>query len=353
MDRIKIIAYYLPQFHELDINVPMYGKGYSEWTKAASAKPLFKGHYQPHLPADLGFYNLLMPEAREAQAEMARSYGIDGFCYWHYWFGNGITTMEKPLAEVLRLGKPDFPICLCWANHTWRNPETKELIQEQLYPGDDDYIAHFNYVKSAFEDKRYICVDNKPLFGIFAPELVPDLNHFMELWNNLAKDIGLTGIYFVGITQTPQAYEIVKQTNIDAINTVRLKDYFWHQNKYWDYIKNLLHIRKSVNKYNYTDFLQYFISQEDIDERNIPTIIPGWDHSPRYGKEGLILDNYTPQFFEQHVQTALNIVSKKENKLCFVKAWNEWGEGNYLEPDLKYGRQFLEVLKETKEKYSK
>ena len=134
MDNIQLIAYYLPQFYEIEFNNNYWGKGYTEWTATANAKPLFKGHYQPHVPADLGFYNLLMPEAQIAQAEMAKKYGIDGFCYWHYWFGNGKTIMEKPFENMLKNSNVDIPFCLAWANHNWHNPSTKELILEQTYP---------------------------------------------------------------------------------------------------------------------------------------------------------------------------------------------------------------------------
>lgn len=350
ISKIKIIAYYLPQFYELDVNIPVYGKGYTEWTRTANAKPQFKGHYQPHVPADLGFYNLLMPETRQAQADMAKEYGIDGFCYWHYWFGNGVITMEKPFKAVVESGQPDFPICLCWANHTWRNPNTQELVVEQTYPGEQDIIAHFNYVLPAFKDHRYITINNKPFFGIFDPEQIPYLDLFIERWNMMAKDNGFSGIYFVGMAQTPDAYERIKNYQLDAINVVRLKDYFFHTNKYLDYLKKIVGLTPKT-RFPYGKFSKYFVSRSDRKENIIPTIIAGWDHSPRYGKKGLILTDYTPQEFEKHVRAVMDIVSKKQNRLCFVKAWNEWGEGNHLEPDLKWGKAFLERLNNVKKEY--
>lgn len=136
---ISLFAYYLPQYYEIEFNNKYWGQGHTEWTVAENAKPLFKGHYQPHVPADLGFYNLLMPRARKAQADMAKEYGVDGFCYWHYWFGDGKTIMEKPFNAVVESKEPDFPFCLCWANHSWQNPQTKEIMISQQYLGEEDH----------------------------------------------------------------------------------------------------------------------------------------------------------------------------------------------------------------------
>ena len=152
--KARVIALYLPQFHPIPENDAWWGKGFTEWTNVAKAKPLFKGHYQPHIPADLGFYDLRLPEVREAQAELAREAGIEGFCYWHYWFGNGRRLLERPFNEVLESGKPDFPFCLAWANHSWSSNSWKKgfalqkntLLLEQTYPGEQDYIDHFHAV---------------------------------------------------------------------------------------------------------------------------------------------------------------------------------------------------------------
>lgn len=347
-NEIKLIAYYLPQYYEIEFNNKYWGKGYTEWTVAEKAKPLFKGHYQPHVPADLGFYNLLMPETRKAQVDMAKQYGIDGFCYWNYWFGGGKTIMEKPLNAIMESGEPDFPFCLCWANHSWTNPKTKEVILEQKYLGIEDYKAYFYSLLDVFKDRRYVKLDDKPIFSIFSPSDIPDFNIFIDVWNDLAKKEGLSKFYFVGIAQTPKEYKTICHLKLDAINTIRLKDFLTYQNPLKERIKYIL---SDLHNYSYKKALKYFISSEDIAENIIPTIIPGWDHSPRGGRNSLILTDYTPQAFKEHLEQAFDLLSKKKNKLCFVKAWNEWGEGNHLEPDLKYGLSFLETLKVVKEKY--
>ena len=245
--RARVIAYYLPQYHPVPENDKFWGKGFTEWTNVAKAKPLFKGHYQPQIPADLGFYDLRLPEVREEQAKLAKEAGIEGFCYWHYWFGKGKKVLDMPFNEVLRLGKPDFPFCLGWANHSWttktwekgKSFTTETMIFEQLYPGDEDYIAHFYDVLPAFKDKRYITVEEKPLFVIFDPAAFKDATHFMKLWNKLAKENGLKGIYFVGRCDalpsmnknnlkqidnlTKPRYDEMFSLGYDGINSVTLK----------------------------------------------------------------------------------------------------------------------------------
>ena len=207
--KVRVIAFYLPQFHPIPENDMWWGKGFTEWTNVGKAKPLFRGHYQPRVPADLGYYDLRLPEIREAQADLAREAGIEGFCYWHYWFGNGKQLLERPFNEVLESGNPDFPFCLGWANHTWKTStwtqkngaRADNIIVEQLYPGREDYKMHFNYVLKAFKDPRYIKVAGKPLFVVFSPNSIPNCKtDFIEYWQELARLNGLPGIHFVGYT---------------------------------------------------------------------------------------------------------------------------------------------------------
>lgn len=353
MEKIHLIAYYLPQFYEIEFNNVYWGKGYTEWTATANAKPLFKGHYQPHVPADLGFYNLLMPEAQIAQAKMAKDYGVDGFCYWHYWFGNGKTIMEKPFENMLKNKDVDIPFCLAWANHNWHNPKTKELILEQTYPGEKDYIEHFNYLLPAFKDERYIKIEGRPLFVIYAPPFVPDLNAFIDLWNCLAKENGIDGFYFVGSGQQKERVDDYSKYKLDAVNTVRLQEFKEHRSVWYYRLQKVRNwgLQGNLDIATYMEAAQYFFAPEDMKEDVIPTIITGWDHTPRSGKNALILTDYTPHAFRGYIDKVFSNISQKDNKLCFIKSWNEWAEGNTLEPDLKYGLEFLKCLKEVKEKY--
>ena len=186
--KARVIAYYLPQYHPIPENDEWWGKGFTEWTKVAKARPLFRGHYQPHIPADLGFYDLRMPEVRAAQARLAREAGIEGFCYWHYWFGGGKRLLERPFQEVVASGQPDFPFCLGWANHDWTNKtwtrrsafSQEQILMKQTY-SEEDYERHFQALLGAFRDPRYITVDDKPLFLINEPRMMPDPTKFISI----------------------------------------------------------------------------------------------------------------------------------------------------------------------------
>ncbi len=380
--KARVIAFYLPQFHPIPENDKWWGKGFTEWTNVAKAKPLFRGHYQPRIPADLGFYDLRVPEVREAQAQMAREAGIEGFCYWHYWFGNGKQLLERPFNEVLASGKPDFPFCLGWANHSWTTKtwtkrkmgQTDGMIAQQLYPGKEDYIAHFMYALKAFKDSRYICIDGKPLFVVFDPYALPP--DFIPCWRELAIQNGLKGIHFVGYTQNTNGrglkdmngnvyakglfdpneaakyYNFVtERLGFDAVASFGT----WRsealvKNRFWFLLHRQLSVRFNVSmldKYDYHKIIRHYYVNEDKWENVYPSLLPQWDRSPRSGMNGIYV-NSTPDNFKKMVVAALDLLQDKqeEHKILFLKSWNEWAEGNYVEPDLKYGHGFLDVLKE-------
>ena len=198
---VRIVALYLPQFHPIAENDQWWEPGFTEWTNVAKARPRFPGHYQPRLPGELGFYDLRVPETREAQAALAKAHGIEGFCYWHYWFGNGRRLLERPFTEVLRSGTPDLSFCLAWANGTWTgiwHGAPDRILIEQTYPGESDERAHFEVVAEAFEDPRYLRVDGRPVFYIYDPSALPDPQNFLDRWRNWAHDRGLGGVFFIG-----------------------------------------------------------------------------------------------------------------------------------------------------------
>jgi hypothetical protein len=353
--KARIIAFYLPQYHPIPENDSWWGKGFTEWTNVGKAKALFKKHYQPRVPADLGYYDLRVPETRRAQADMAREYGIEGFCYWHYWFGNGKRLIERPFNEVIASGEPDFPFCLAWANETWKGfdhgLQNRNILIEQLYPGIEDYTAHFHEILPAFKDKRYITIENKPVFMIYKPLANSEIPIFINTWRKLAKENGLEGIYFIGHNMDFKiSDQTLLETGIDAVNTVRLNDFLSEKKsfsrKFYKRYNKIF--RNNTKVYPYEIASRKFISPEIDNKENVyPSIIPGWDHSPRSGKEGLILTDTTPELFEKHVKEAVEIVKDKsdEHKVIFIKSWNEWAEGNYMEPDFRWGTKFLEALK--------
>lgn len=351
----RIIAFYLPQFHPIPENDLWWGKGFTEWTNVGKAKPLFKGHYQPRVPADLGYYDLRLSESRIAQAELAKQYGVEGFCYWHYYFGNKKRLLERPFNEVLKSGEPDFPFCLGWANHNWEDKLfSKEggnkLLIEQLYGGTVDYTEHFMEVLTAFNDKRYIRVNNKPLFFVYAPHLLPDVVEFITLWRKLAKENGLDGIHFVANAQSDDEIPKLIEQGFDAVNVVRLfhvikKEYSLLQRAFIKFRR--LYLKRGMI-IDYAKSYPFFKAENDYREDCYPSIFPNWDHSPRSGRNGHIFVNSNPKVFKKHVKEILEVVKNKqpENQIIFLRSWNEWAEGNYMEPDLKFGRGYLEALKE-------
>ncbi|MBR2091152.1 MAG: glycoside hydrolase family 99-like domain-containing protein [Fibrobacter sp.] len=366
MSQARLIAIYLPQYYPIPENDETWGKGFTEWTNVGKAKPLFKGHYQPRVPADLGYYDLRVPETREAQAQMAKKYGVEGFMYWHYWFGNGKRLLERPFDEVLESGKPDFPFCLGWANHSWTTKtwtatgqfQSNKMIAEQLYPGDEDYINHFSYCLKAFKDSRYIKVDGKPFYLIYSPKDIPDVEHFISLWNDLAKQNGFPGIHFVALASGQiETMESYLDKGFDAIAPA----YLWRAQEslsgghLWYSLMHKLRDKfhmMSLEKFDYKKAIKYFTSELDTKENVYPSAIPQWDRSPRSGRQAVIYYGSTPEVFKEHLKDIkARIKNKKpEHQIVLLRSWNEWGEGNYFEPDLKYGTGFLEAVKEVFEK---
>lgn len=347
-DIVRLIAFYLPQFHPIPENDAWWGKGFTEWTNVGKAKKLFRNHYQPRVPADLGYYDLRLSEVREAQAEMAREAGVEGFCYWHYWFGNKRRLLERPFNEVLASGKPDFPFCLGWANETWSgiwHGAEKTILIEQLYPGIEDYKAHFYEVLPAFLDKRYLTVDGKPIFFIYRPLQFKEVGVFIELWQKLAQENGLPGIYFVGHTYFSEDIQTILDMGYDAANVIRMHDY--ERSKKTLPLRMFRRIFGGLRVFDYAKASKHFIGEEEKALNCIPTVIPNWDHSPRSGKRAFILNKATPELFKEHLEAAVDKIKHKppQHRIAFVKSWNEWAEGNYLEPDLVYGKRFLDAIR--------
>jgi lipopolysaccharide biosynthesis protein len=347
----RLIAFYLPQFHPIPENDEWWGKGFTEWTNTAKARPMFPGHYQPHVPADLGFYDLRNPETRAAQAELAREYGFEAFCYYHYWFA-GRQILERPLQEVIRSGKPDFPFCVCWANSTWTgiwHGAPNRILIEQTYPGEVDHRAHFASLLPAFSDDRYVRVNGKPLFVIYEPLSIPDLRRFTDLWREMAHTAGLKGLQLVANhgdplwDPRPFGFDASTNTTLPQLRPwiSRRQILRWARSRY-----ALIVGRPTI--YRYEEAMDQIMPVQVSGFDNYPCLIHAWDNSPRSGKNGLVLHESTPELFRLLLRRALEVrrhVPREEN-LIFLKSWNEWAEGNHLEPDLKFGKGYLEVIKE-------
>lgn len=368
----RIIALYLPQFHPIPENDEWYGKGFTEWTNVAQAKPLFKGHKQPRVPADLGFYDLRLPEVRYAQAEMAKSYGIDAFAFYHYWFGNGKQLLERPFQEILKDKNYTFPFMLHWANGSWfkkmwqAEGKGDQLLIEQVYPGEEDAIQHFYTLLPAFRDERYIRVDGKIPFTIDQPMKSPEIINMMKIWRELGLKEGIDEFLFIAHAAVRAEVEALNQGGADALLGESgiyhgaydaMIDSQFRRVMYSDLAaKGKFVIRKTLglpNVYKYEDAIRTAFGDYDKDLRVFPEVFPRFDHSPRSkGKELIYIDD-SPALFQEYLEKAFQMIKNKpeELQLVFIRAWNEWGEGNYLEPDTDSGLGYLEAIKKAKEKY--
>ncbi|QMV44725.1 glycosyltransferase WbsX family protein [Cohnella cholangitidis] len=351
---MKFIAYYLPQFHRVPENDEWWEDGFTEWTFTRRAKPLFSEHYQPREPYRNRYYDLMDPSARQKQADLARKYGIYGFCYYHYWF-QGKRLLEKPFNEVLRSGQPDFPFCLSWANHNWVKwngvgESTKDrLLLHQDYGDESDWKQHFDYLLGCFQDPRYIRYQGKPIFVIYNAAGIPNCTERLAYWQRLAQENGLKGIYFI---ETINAFRDADVPGFEATiifepnYTMRLD---LGPLKRYKRIKNPnAATRRALKLYDYDEVWRRIL------ERNVSRkgkeIIFGafndWDNTPRRGFNGSMLKGASPEKFGAYLSAGIK--KAKENyhsEFMFFNAWNEWGEGAYLEPDKKYGRRYLEELK--------
>lgn len=347
----RIIAIHLPQYYPFPENDKWWGKGFTEWRNVAKAKPRFKGHYQPHIPSDLGFYDLRLKECRLEQEKLAKEYGIFGFCYYHYWF-NGHLIMEKPVEAKLADVEENLPFMLCWANENWHRNWAggfNETLIEQHYNREDD-IAHFNYLLPFFKDPRYIRVNGKPVFCVHRPALFPDFDKSMSLWQDMASKEGFQ-LYICKF----EAGEVGKQylTNlIDAtvefqpINKEGWDRKYAMKSKLW---KQICDKPIFSNRYPYDKYVDFQIHKPKFTEyKRFPSVAPSWDNSSR--RENMVYSCFvgaTPQLFFkwfEHVYNSFEPFGKDED-FIFINAWNEWAEGCHLEPDLKYGLGFLEAIK--------
>jgi hypothetical protein len=356
----RVIAIHLPQFHPFKENNEWWGMGFTEWTNVTKAKPRYEGHYEPHLPSDTGFYDLRLPESRQLQADLAKEYGIYGFCYYHYWF-NGKQLMERPVNDIIKSGEPDFPFMLCWANENWaRNWDGgfSDVLIRQDYSHEDD-MEHMRWLcKNVFPDKRYIRVDGKPVFAVYRVALFPNFEETVETWRKVAKeefgfDLYLMETMFPGDPSHKKVSSGVDAgmdfqplgAMISGLPTVPVKSLNPEESE-----------DAKPTVYNYSHYVDYCCGTE-LPHKCFPCVSPGFDNSPRrIGKTFLSFTECTPKNYGRWLYNALcrrpDLNGPDEN-FVFINAWNEWAEGNHIEPDQKWGRGYLEETKEVIEKYNK
>lgn len=367
---MRTIAFYLPQFHPIPENDVWWGKGFTEWTNVTKARPLFRGHYQPHLPADLGFYDLRLPEVREAQAEMAAEAGISGFCYFHYWF-DGKRLLHRPFDEVLASGRPNFPFCLCWANEKWTRAWDArtgvELIGQSHSRTDDE--RHIAHLITAFRDDRYIKIDGRPVFLVYRTGLLPAPEATAELWRNACRRAGFPDLYLVRVEShsdhTPPekvgfdaaaefAPDHAGLQNVDR--PMGVPSYRIQALQHRLYRMGLPASPFIANRvFRYETLVKAMQSKPPVSYTRFRCITPSWDNSPRrvVRKEqrdvftgAYVFHGSTPGVYEGWLRWAADETRARlrgEEQILFINAWNEWAEGNHLEPDQRWGRAYLEA----------
>lgn len=351
--RVKAIAFYLPQFHPIPENDEWWGKGFTEWANVAQARPKFKGHYQPHIPADLGFYDLRVPELRDAQAALAREYGIFGFCYYHYWF-NGKRLLERPFREVLASGKPDFPFCLCWANENWTRAWDGgdcQILIGQHYSHDDDR-AHIQWLLSALRDSRYIRIGGKPLLLVYRTELLPDPARTAEIWREEAYRGGIGELYLARVesfTTTMDPRKIGFDAVVEFAPDWRNMGLRKFHNRWGRVAVRLGLIERWYLENIVTDYdalVDRMLAKSTPDFRVFRCVTPGFDNSARRNRKAAVFVGSTPAKYGAWLKSVTDMTERVstsgDDAIVFINAWNEWAEGNHLEPDLKWGRRYLE-----------
>lgn len=366
---MKIIAFYLPQYHAIPENDEWWGKGFTEWTNVKKAVPVIKGQVQPKVPLNNNYYCLLDDDVKMWQVKMAKEAGVYGFCYYHYWF-NGKMLLEKPAEQMLANKKVDMPFCFSWANEPWSrswNGDSKNVIMEQRYGGEKDWVKHFEYLLPFFMDDRYIKENEKPMFVIYKPDIMTKCYEMMECWDRLAKSAGFPGMYFgfqfpsafrnreneekfdFGIEFEPLYSRTASQDFLN-ISTVRgklglmCKHPLLFMKISSDKLKN-----KYLNKpvvYNYSKECEKMVHRSPYFKNSVPGMYTGWDKTPRNGSRAMIYTGSTPDRFyhylSKQVERAQNLYG---TEYLFITAWNEWGEGAYLEPDQQFGYGYLDAIR--------
>lgn len=366
---MKVIAFYLPQFHRTKENDEWWGEGFTEWMNMKKAKKLYPNHYQPRIPLHNNYYDLADISTMKWQTDIAREYGIYGFCVYHYWF-EGKQLLQKPMDNYLKNSDIDFPYCFCWANETWTaawatDSKHPKVLMQQTYGKEDAWKRHFEYLLPFFKDKRYIKNDNKPLLVIYRPERIPCLNEMLDYFQKLATDNGFAGIDFASqqrdfhiqncddsrfrykVEYQPDFAQYDLQTSFQrTIDRTKENIILFSQKHFKMSIKKM----KNLTILDYDKVWKAVLSRKPDSEKMIPGAFVDWDNTPRYGQKGKVIQGACPEKFYHYMKQQI-IHTREEYKkdMLFLFAWNEWAEGGYLEPDEKYGFRYLEALKKALE----
>jgi hypothetical protein len=356
-DKLKLFAFYLPQFHPISENDEWWGKGFTEWTNVTKAKSLYPGHLQPKLPSELGFYDLRVPEVMKEQARLAKTHGVNGFAFYHYWFGNGKVLLDLPIRNLLNDPSIEIEYCLCWTNESWKGTwhgAGNRLLIQQEYPGEEDYIRHFDYLLPFLKDSRYLRIDSKPVLQVYRPESIPDVQLFLNTFTKMALKNGLDGIYFLAVrtstewNQISSGFEGMVFDNFSKINKYIKNSFSSSLHRIvWNnpLIRKIFKLPKTIHYSTIRKCLEDFPEESQIDF--FPLAQVNWDNTARAKEFGSLFLGESPSAFGEHLKACMlrACQNPNEKRIVFIRAWNEWAEGNYLEPDQINGRGYLEVIK--------
>lgn len=343
----KVIAFYLPQFHPFPENDKWWGKGFTEWTNVSKAQPNFVGHYQPRLPADLGYYDLRLSEVMEQQAQLARRYGVEGFCFYYYWFG-GKRLLEQPIEQMLATGKPNLPFCLCWANENWTrrwDGQDHEVLMAQSHSPEDDEAVIKDLMRY-FRDARYIRIDGRPLILVYRVTLFPDFAQTAARWRTICREEGLGEIYIAMV----ESFELVhagshpSQFGCDA--AVEFPPLGMAEPK--PPSGEVINPNFEGQVADYRDLAVRYATRDLPAYTRFRGVMPSWDNTARRQNNGFCFEHATPGAFQAWLEEAVEQTRAQQygdERLVFINAWNEWAEGAYLEPDRRFGHTYLEAVK--------
>ena len=346
---VRLIAFYLPQFHPIPENNQWWGEGFTEWTNVRAAKPQFTGHYQPRVPIDMGYYDLRDVEVQRRQVELAKRYGIGGFCFYFYWFG-GHRLLETPLLNYLNDASIDFPFCLCWANENWTrrwDGREQDLLIGQEHSPDDD--LHFiQHISRYLNDPRYMRIDGRPLLLVYRPSQLPNAAETVERWRSWCRENDI-GEPYVAMVQSFQTYD-PRPFGMDAAI-----EFPWHTGMPNDVTAHLVPSKSDFRGFvfDWNDYAEKCEEHPDQPWLQMRGVMPGWDNTPRRNTDAHLFHGHSPESYGRWLRSAMRWTLTQhrspDERLLFINAWNEWGEGAYLEPDQLYGYAFLQATRDAVE----
>lgn len=356
---MKLVTMYLPQFHEIPENNDAWGNGFTEWVNVKKAKPLFLGHNQPRIPLHNNYYNLLEPGVMEWQIALAKKAGIYGFCFYHYWFG-GRMVLEKPAEMLLHNKSIDFHYCFSWANEPWTKTwhgagGNKEILIPQIYGGEEEWKVHYNYFRSFFMDERYIKIDHKPVLMIYRLRNISHFNDRIRYWNECARKDGFSGIFVISMNRSKENVEKSRWVNgsvdfepnrtkaelLEAKTVLQPKE-----------DSGLLWNRLAMRRINYKELNERMLEKAH-EKAHFRMAFVDFDDSPRRKTRAVIMQGSTPERFGKYLRETMRLSQQEGNEYVFLNAWNEWGEGNYLEPDTKHRYRYLKQIRSALEDMQK